>query len=118
MVQHSQFSINGSLWISKGNELFIGPAQFRLIKQVINDGSILAASQNLHISYQQAWNIVDKMNRLSPLPLVTRYKGGNDGGGCRIDNFGMKVFHQFEENEERLNKLIDEINLNFNLCSF
>jgi len=118
MSHHSQFNIDGSFWINKGDELFIGPNQFKLFKQVVKDGSILAASKNLKISYQHAWNIINTMNGLSPLPLVTRFKGGIDGGGCQVGNFGMQVLQQIEEKEAQFNNFLSEMNKNFDLCSF
>jgi molybdate transport system regulatory protein len=118
MAEKSQFNINGNLWIEKGEDLFVGPAQIRLMQQVIADGSIHAAAQNLHNSYQHAWQLVDKMNRLSPIPLVTRYKGGSDGGGCLISNFGKQLFQQYEEKGKRLEKFLEEINYDFDLCRF
>ncbi len=118
MAENSQFNINGNLWISKGDDLFVGPNQIRLIQQVTADGSIHAAAQNLHISYQNAWQMIDKMNRISPIPLVTRYKGGVDGGGCIISNFGKQLFQQYEEKEKQLQKFLKEINHDFDLCRF
>lgn len=118
MSKQSQFNIDGSFWINKGDELFIGPNQFRLFKQVIKDGSIHAASQNLKISYQHAWNMINKMNGLSPLPLVTRFKGGIYGGGCQLGNFGNQVLQLLEDKEEQFGKLMSDMNRNFDLCTF
>ncbi len=118
MNNRSQFNIEGNIRIMKGDELFIGPKQYQLFKQIIKDGSLNAASQNLKISYQHAWNLLNKMNHISPLPLIISYKGGNDGGGCRVTNFGLQVIQLIEEKESQMNKFLNNINQDFNLCSF
>jgi molybdate transport system regulatory protein len=118
MPHPSQFSIDGIFWINKGDELFMGPNQYRLFSQVIKDGSILAASQNLKVSYQHAWKTIDRMNSLSPLPLVSRHKGGYAGGGCQVSNFGMQVLKLIEDKDVQFEKFLSEINKDFDLCSF
>jgi len=118
MERKSQFSIDGDLWIMKGEEIFIGPRQTILLKQVFKDGSLNAASHNLKISYQNAWNILNKMNHISPLPLIVSHKGGSDGGGCHPTNFGIEVMQLLDKKEEELDKFLRELNKNFDLCSF
>ena len=73
-------------------ELFLGGTQIRLLKQVGVDGSIHAAAKNLKMSYQHAWHILDKMNLLSPIPIVLRQKGGKDR---------VKQTHQPQEHPDR-----------------
>lgn len=118
MGKKSQFNIDGNIWIMKGDELFIGPIQYQLFKQVIKDGSLRSASRNLNISYQHAWNILNKMNHISPLPLIISYKGGSDGGGYQVTKFGIEVIELIQKKEVQLNKFLNDLNSNFDLCSF
>jgi len=74
------FSIYAKLEIEKHGECFLTPKRVELLRKIKTSGSILAASKEMKMSYQQAWSFVKQMNELSPLPLVTRQRGGSHGG--------------------------------------
>ena len=91
------------------DELFLGNTQIRLLKQVAKDGSINCAAKNLKMSYQHAWHLLDKLNLLSPVPIVIRQKGGKDGGGCRISPYGMKLIRTYEKKVADINRFSSSI---------
>jgi len=108
MSQHHSFYLYGTLTIFREGDVFLGNAQIRLLKQVLKDGSIHAAAKNLKMSYQHAWHLLDKVNQLSPLPILIRQKGGRDGGGCLISSVCKKTHNYHIINylvkDERLKK--------------
>lgn len=112
----NQFNIDGAFTIHKGGEVFFGPLQYKLLRQIIKDGSINAAAKNLGISYQHAWNIIDKMNKLSPEPIVFRQKGGKDGGGCKISDYGLKIYEEFARRERLFKEFLDLMNDGIDGC--
>jgi molybdate transport system regulatory protein len=118
MSHHSSFTLESSLTINRDGEVFLGALQIRLLKQILLDGSIHAASKKLKMSYQHAWHIVDKVNLLSPLPVVTRQKGGRDGGGCTLSPYGKRLILLYEKKEEELLKFLDENNSDLISCFF
>jgi len=110
------FEIFGDISIYRNRKLFFGITQYVLLKRILEQGSINAAAKCSKISYQQAWSIVDRMNRLSPVPLVIRQKGGAQGGGCRVTSFGKSLITYynnkmivFGKNLCDLNKDLDSI---------
>jgi molybdate transport system regulatory protein len=118
MEHHSAFYLDGNLLIYRDGEVFLGAVQIRLLKQVLKDGSIHAAAKNLKISYQHAWHLLDKVNQLSPLPVLIRQKGGRDGGGCIISNYGLKLIRTFEAKELALKEFLSQNNADFDQCFF
>jgi len=44
----------------------------------------------MEMSYKHAWDLVQSMNRLSPVPLVVTATGGKDGGGAQLSEAGRK----------------------------
>lgn len=106
------------LTINRDGELFLGYNQIRLLKQVLKDGSIHAAAMNLKMSYQHAWHLIDKLNRLSPIPVVVRQKGGKDGGGCSISPYGKKLIQMYEKKEFDLLGILEQSNSEFDCCFF
>lgn len=118
MNHHSAFSLEGTIAICCGDEIFLGTTQIRLLKQVLVDGSIHAASKNLKMSYQHAWHIIDKVNQLSPLPVVIRKKGGRDGGGCIISNYGLKIIRTYDAKMLALKEFLADNNADLDNCFF
>lgn len=112
------FSMDASLTINREGELFLGYSQIRLLKQVLVDGSIHAAAMNLKMSYQHAWHLLDKLNRLSPIPVVVRQKGGKDGGGCSISPYGIKLIQMYVKKESELLQFLEQSSSEFDGCFF
>ena len=100
------------------DELFLGNTQIRLLKQVVKDGSINSAAKNLKMSYQHAWHILDRLNLLSPVPIVIRQKGGKDGGGCRISPYGMKLIRTYEKKVADIIRFLEQSNSELESCFF
>ena len=118
MIQHTSFYLDGILLICREGDVFLGAIQIRLLKQVLKDGSIHAAAKNLKMSYQHAWHLLDKVNQLSPLPVLIRQKGGRDGGGCVISNYGLKLIRTFEAKELALKEFLANNNAELDSCFF
>lgn len=118
MSRHASFYLDGNLSIYRDEEVFLGNSQIRLLKQVVTDGSIHAAAKNLKMSYQHAWHLLDKVNQLSPLPLVIRQKGGKDGGGCTISPYGKRLIDMYDKKTEELKKFLEQSGSELESCFF
>ena len=118
MNQYKSFYLDGTLSIFRGEEVFLTATHIKILKQVIKDGSIHAAAKNLKMSYQHAWHLLDKVNQLSPLPVLIRQKGGRDGGGCIISNYGLKLIRTFEAKDLALKEFMANNNADFDSCFF
>ena len=118
MLNQQVFNMTAELSFYREGELFLGCAQIRLLKQVAIDGSIHAAAKNLKMSYQHAWHLLDKMNLLSPVPIVLRQKGGKDGGGCRISPYGMKLIRTYEKKVADIIQFLAQSNSELESCFF
>ena len=115
---HQTFNMSADLSFYRDGELFLCQTHVRLLKQVAIDGSINAAAKNLRMSYQHAWHLLDNLNRLSPIPVVIRQKGGKDGGGCRISPYGMKLIRTYEKKVAEIISLLDQSNSELESCFF
>jgi molybdate transport system regulatory protein len=112
------FNMTADLSFYRENELFLGHTQIRLLKQVAIDGSINCAAKNLKMSYQHAWHMLDRLNQLSPVPIVIRQKGGKDGGGCRISPYGMKLIRTYEKKVADIIRFLEQSNSELESCFF
>lgn len=107
------FTINSSLEICKDGACFLNPKRVELLKRIATTGSMLAASKEMGMSYQQAWNFIQQMNQLSPVPLVIRKRGGTNGGGAELTKFGIDIIFRFDrlvaQHTEQTRKLGEEL---------
>ena len=115
---HQVFNMVAELTFYREDELFLGNTQIRLLKQVVKDGSINSATKNLKMSYQHAWHLLDRLNLLSPVPIVIRQKGGKDGGGCRISPYGMKLIRTYEKKVADIIRFLEQSNSELESCFF
>lgn len=114
----SKFGIQCSIAVTKFDELFLNHKRIILLKLIKEKGSINAASRELRMSYQQAWQFIREMNEISPLPLVVRQRGGVNGGGARLTEFGEKTIKEFEKLVDSFNALANKLDDRLWLCSF
>jgi molybdate transport system regulatory protein len=70
------------------------------------------------MSYQHAWHLLDKVNQLSPFPVLIRQKAGRDGGGGVISNYGLKLIRTFDAKELALSEFLAKNNMDFDGCFF
>ena len=117
-MNQNSFTMAAELTFYKDEEVFLGTVHIRLLKQVVKDGSIHAAAKNLKMSYQHAWHLLDKLNNLSPLPVLIRQKGGRDGGGCIVSNYGLKLITTFDSKQLALQDFLKDNNADFDSCFF
>ena len=101
--------------IKKDGESFLGPAKTELLYEIIQSGSLRGAAKKLKISYQHAWTMIDEMNRIAPEPLVIKQRGGANGGGAEISNYGTRILKEFRQIEAQVKKLVNQINVEINL---
>lgn len=101
--------------IKKNGTTFLGPVKTELLNEIRNSGSLSGAAKKLKISYQHAWTMIDEMNRAAPEPLVMKQRGGANGGGAEVSDYGLKILHDYKLIEAQVKKLISQINVDLNL---
>ncbi len=79
------------LWLStKDIEGVFGDGKWRLLRSVESEGSLMAASQRLGISYRKAWGDLKKAQESLNIGLVEKQRGGNMGGRTSLTDQGKK----------------------------
>jgi molybdate transport system regulatory protein len=113
------FKIASELEIKRNGACFLDPKRIRLLKLIHQHGSILAASKQNGMSYQQAWAVIKDVNTTAPLPVVTRQRGGLNGGGASLTGFGLKMVEHYDMIQEKYNNCLAELQADVeNICSF
>lgn len=92
----------GRIWIEREGETYLGFGRIVLLSRIGEFGSILQAAKSMEMSYKQAWDLVDAMNRHAATPLVETRKGGRGGGGAILTEAGARAIKEFHAMRERL----------------
>jgi molybdate transport system regulatory protein len=115
---HKAFRIVADIEIQKNGKIFLDKKRIQLLRLVQSSGSILSASKKMNISYQMAWNYIREINNLSPLPVVVRQRGGVNGGGATITNYGQKLIKSFLMMANKHNDYISVLDDDLRSCFF
>lgn len=103
-----EISIKFRFWINLKGEKLLGKGRVELLELIEKHGSILKASQEMKMSYRQAWQMVKEMNERVETPLVEKFMGGKSGGGARLTQAGKEAVKQYHEFEERISQMIEK----------
>jgi len=96
--------------IRNGDKRFLDPAGIALLKLVQSNGSLNAAAKALNISYQNAWTIINDMNKQAPESVVVMQRGGMGGGGAILSNYGSRLLKEYDWIEQQVVKFRRQLN--------
>lgn len=84
----------------------LGPGKMALLDQIKATGSISAAGRAMGMSYRRAWLLVDAMNRMFSRAVVESQRGGKDGGGAVVTEFGEDLLARFRQMQQTLTEVL------------
>jgi molybdate transport system regulatory protein len=73
----------------------VGPGKIKLMEMIDKYGSISEAGRQMGMSYRRAWLLVDSLNRCFCTPVVAGQRGGQQGGGTALTEFGHAVVQHY-----------------------
>lgn len=77
-----------------------------LLQAIASNGSINQAAKSVGLSYKAAWERIETLNNLSPMPLIIRQTGGSGGGGTMLTDYGRIFLAKAQLFQQQLKKLI------------
>ena len=84
----------------------IGRGKMQLLEHIKSTGSISAAGRAMDMSYRRAWLLVSAMNIMFLHPVVDSQRGGKQGGGAVVTEFGEELLSRFRSMEAKLEKAV------------
>ena len=100
----AMYKVKGNIWIESDKGAFIGIGRMKLLEGVNEFGSITEAARSMKMSYRQAWELIDSMNKQAKKPLVITSAGGAGGGGTKVTDEGLNLIKQYKELVKRFDK--------------
>lgn len=74
----------------------------QLLEHIRATGSISAAGRAMDMSYRRAWLLVSAMNSMFTHSVVDSQRGGKQGGGAIVTEFGEELLSRFRAMEQKV----------------
>jgi len=103
------------IWLDNNGKAF-GEGPYDLLKRVDRLGSLSKAAREINMSYNQAWKLINMLEKRLGFKLLQREVGGSQGGGSFLTEEARELMDKYgkfsRESEEALNKLYQKYFLN------
>ena len=96
---------------NKGN--ILNPYKFKLLKAIHDSGSLKMAAAETGVSYRKAWGSIEETEKCIGFKLVTRQRGGAEGGKTSLTAEGISLIDAHEELVTDFNNAVNKITKKF-----
>ena len=110
-VKPSKFEIflNYKLWLSSvTGEGILEEDRYKLLQLIKEKGSLKAAAEIMNISYRKAWGDLKKAEELLGYDLITRQRGGKDGGQSQLTPKAIKLLEAYDMLHTKMDDAVEE----------
>jgi molybdate transport system regulatory protein len=94
-------------------KIILNSEGFELLQTINRLQSIVAAAEEMNISYRKAWGIINKVEKKLGFPLVIKKRGGSDGGCTELSPEGHELIDGYSELNIHFDKSINDITKKF-----
>ena len=101
--------IQSNLTLEVLNQPFLLEKRIDLLFAIQEEGSISKAAKAVPMSYKSAWEAVDSMNNLSPIPIVQKETGGKGGGGTKLTAYGKNLLKTYQILKKEQKKFLENL---------
>jgi len=99
------------LWIEEDDKVLFGGGRLKLLKAVVNQGSLAGAARELNMSYRAAWGRLRASEKRLGFALVERSDAGRRE--VQLTPQGLKMVKQFELFEKQAQDFADKAQKNW-----
>ncbi|MEI4484089.1 MULTISPECIES: winged helix-turn-helix domain-containing protein [unclassified Phyllobacterium] len=85
----------------------LGPGKMHLLEHIRETGSISAAGRAMDMSYRRAWLLVSAMNTMFATPVVDSQRGGAQGGGAVVTEFGEELLRRYRNMQAKVDTALE-----------
>ena len=104
LEEHNASLLSPTVKISINKETEFFNSRLKLLLFLIADlHSVKQACLHMGLSYQKAWNLINNFEEETQYPIVTRQRGGINGGEANLTEKGQKLMYAFQRYEEEMN---------------
>ncbi|MBF7084716.1 LysR family transcriptional regulator [Desulfallas sp. Bu1-1] len=96
------------IWLENKGKAF-GEGPYDILQRIDRLNSLSQAAKEINMSYSQAWNLINTLEKRLGFKLLRREVGGSLGGGSYLTAEARELMHKYgefiKEADEALNKL-------------
>ncbi len=96
------------IWLDKKGKAF-GKGPSDILKRIDRLNSLNKAAREINMSYSQAWNLINTLEKRLGFKLLRREVGGNSGGGSYLTEEARELVRKYDafmqEADRELKKL-------------
>lgn len=107
-MKDKKYTVRFRMWIDEAEGPFLGIGRVILLQKIKETGSITNAAKAINMSYRQAWQLVEDMNKRANAPLVEKILGGKKGSGSVLTTRGEQVIKEFYRIEQDIRHYINQ----------
>lgn len=110
----SQLIPHYKIWITDehGNGI-LGDGKWKILKAVVEHGSLVAACKALGITYRRTWGDLQTISKQLGFPLLATSRGGRDGGCSVLSPQGECLVKAFDRFHASTDATVNEALQNF-----
>lgn len=105
---------DGRIWIETDQGKLVGKGRIELMEKIKEFGSIRQAAAAMKMSYRQAWQLIDDINKKAKVPIVISHRGGKGGGYAEITSKGEELITLFNSFNKKFQQLLSQQTNKFN----
>lgn len=94
--------IKFKIWLEEYGVPIIGEGKYKLLKKVVEVGSLNKAAQELDIPYKKAFNFIKLIEEQVNQPVLTR----TQGKAAKISEYGIKLIKVYEYFHNEIDKFL------------
>ena len=96
------------MWLCKKNEKVFGQGPCELLKRVEKTDSLRQAAQQMGMSYNKAWKLIQMVEKRLGFTLLDKKVGGQSGGGSQVTPKAKELIERYERFETDAMKAIEK----------
>lgn len=97
------------IWLEHNGQSIFGDGLYDLLTFIRTYGSIRRASEEMKMSYRQAWGDIKRAEERLNVKLLVKKTGGESGGGAHLTVEAEALLKHFDEFRRETDQAVSEL---------
>jgi len=107
-VRRHLMIIKHKIWIEDKGQKAFGLGPLELLEAVNKMGSLKKGAESINMSYNKAWNLIKKLEKVNGFKILEKQVGGQGGGKSKITPEAYVLMEKFQKFHKEVDLMIEE----------